>query len=177
MKALKLISILLISCSLFTGCDFVRSIFGMPTSEDLLRLKLAQQEKEAKLLDSAVVDIIENKIDSSEQSAILATQHIVATTNSNVAVQEEVSIENLDKLYYVVLGLFEVPQNADNLTTKLKEHGYDALKVLRKSGKVMVLTSGTNNYDEAISKRQELLLLPFCPTDATIYDNTKNIHK
>ncbi|MBP5210449.1 MAG: SPOR domain-containing protein [Bacteroidales bacterium] len=156
MKASKFFLILLAGCTLVSGCDTVRSFFGMPTSEDLQRLRIEQAAvKEAAVAEPAVDSV---QIVKEEPKA---------------AVNEDLTLAQLDKPYYVALGMFSQPSNAEKLASQLVDSGFDALKVHRPSGKILVLTCGSDSYQEVIAKRTDLLLQPFCPTDAAVYENTR----
>ncbi|MBQ7222518.1 MAG: SPOR domain-containing protein [Bacteroidales bacterium] len=155
MKASKFFFVLFVGCALISGCDTVRAFFGMPTSEDLQRLR--DEQELAVVAETIETDTV-----------------LVVKEEPRVILNEDVTLSQLDKSYYVALGMFSQASNAEKLAAQLVENGFDAIKVHRPSGKIMVLTCGSDDYEEVLKKRTDVLLLPFCPTDATFYDNTKN---
>ena len=158
MKLFRLSAILLAVCTLFTGCDAVRSMLGKPTSKDLEQLRLEQEAARAK----------------AREDSIAALQAEV----ERIAAEQEAAAHKVSSRYYVALGGFKVPSNAVNYKAYLEEQGYDILAVRFKTGYDVLLTSGTDNYYEA--RRSMYKFMEYektCPYDIWIYDTKTAIHE
>jgi len=158
MKFLRLSAIILTACMLLSSCDAVRSMLGKPTSKDL---ELLRQEQEAAKAQA--------RLDS-----IAAAQ----AEAERIAAEKEAAANKVSSRYYVAMGGFKVPANAVNYKDYLEKQGYDILSVRFKTGYDVLLTSGTDNYYEAL--RSMLNFMEYektCPYDIWIYDTKTAIHE
>ncbi|MBP5316284.1 MAG: hypothetical protein J6Y83_01110 [Bacteroidales bacterium] len=158
MKLFRLSAILLAVCMLFTGCDAVRSMLGKPTSKDLEQLRLEQEAARAK----------------AREDSIAALQAEV----ERIAAEQEAAANKVSSRYYVAMGGFKVPSNAVNYKAYLEKQGYDILAVRFKTGYDVLLTSGTDNYYEALRSMYKFMEYEkTCPYDIWIYDTKTAIHE
>lgn len=159
MKTLKLTVLLLMLMSLFTGCDFFRSIMGKPTSKDIENMKIAaqKQKQEAKRIQDSI-DFIR------AEEARLAEEALAAKNN-------------LDSRYYIILGSFKIESNATNFLQLLAEKGYTTQNIKLKNGYDLVSAAGFDNFRAAYNEMQKLLEFEFCPEDIWIYDTAQDLHE
>lgn len=159
MKTLKLTVLLLMLMSLFTGCDFFRSIMGKPTSKDIENMKIAaqKQKQEAKRIRDSI-DFIR------AEEARLAEEALAAKNN-------------LDSRYYIILGSFKIESNATNFLQLLAEKGYTTQNIKLKNGYDLVSAAGFDNFRAAYNEMQKLLEFEFCPEDIWIYDTAQDLHE
>lgn len=158
MKSLKFVSMLLVAAVMLTGCDFFRSIMGKPTSKDLERMKIeAQRQAEAK-----------RKQDSIDMAKAQEAARIAAA---------EAEARMLKERYYVVVGSFKVPGNADRLFEVIRKNGYGIRIIPMKNGFSMVAAASTDNYREALKIMSDVKEFVFCPEDVWVYDSAQGLHE
>lgn len=141
-----------------SGCDRVRGILGMATSEDIekARKELAlRDEKERKERDSIAVSEMKDTLE----------------------VVQKVLPESLDKRYYIIIGSFKVSKNTRNLLSFLKEQGYVPRMIPLKNGYDMVALGGYDGYSEARGEVNRIEQKEVCPYDVWIYDTKQQLHK
>lgn len=158
MKAVRVLSVLLIAVTMLSSCDFFRSILGKPTSKDIERMKIeaAAQAKKQRQLDSI------NKA-KAEADAIAAAQ-LEALTKLN------------DK-YYVILGSFKVEDNATKMYAMLEKNGYTPKTIRFKNGFDLVSVASFNDYHKALNELDNLRAYEFCPEDVWIYGVEQRLHE
>lgn len=148
----------MISIVLLSGCDFVRSILGKPTSKDLeaLRLEILEREKAQK--------------DSIEMAKAALLEQQLAQEAANQATQ-------LAGRFFVMVGSFKVHDNAEKFNKQLQERGYTTTIFNFKNGFEAVAIFGTDNVHEAYNKMEATMEEAFCPYDIWVYDSATNKHE
>lgn len=141
------------------GCDWIKGQLGMPTSEDIERMKLEirQQERERMDLEAA-------KAQREKDSLAM------------VETADAVRKRAVDG-FYVVLGSFKVHKNADLLEALVKKHGYSAEKILLKNGYMMVAIGGFGSFSQAHKEFEKIGELDFCPYDLWVYSSSQGLHE
>lgn len=158
MKLLRLSATLLAACMLFVSCDAVRSMLGKPTSKDLEQLRLEQEAARAKAREDSIA--------------------AAKAEAERLAAGKEAAANKVSSRYYVAMGGFKVPSNAVNYKAYLEKQGYDILAVRFKTGYDVLLTSGTDNYYEALRSMYRFMEYEkTCPYDIWIYDTKTAIHE
>ena len=158
MKLIRLCAILLTACLAMSSCDAVRSMLGKPTSKDLEILRLEQE--------------------AARQQARLDSIAALQAEVERIAAEQEAAVNKVSSRYYVAMGGFKVPSNAVNYKDYLEKQGYDILAVRFKTGYDVLLTSGTDNYYEALrSMKRFMEYEKTCPYDIWIYDTKTAIHE
>ena len=159
MRTVKLISVLMVSLFILTGCDFFRSLVGKPTSEDMERMRLeAQLEAQRKR----------------EQDSIAKVNEMLAQQQRALA--EQNSLERTGR-FHVVMGSFKVPENAEKMKNVLEKKGYSARIIPFNNGFDVVSAGSFDKFIEAVRTMDELIELEICPDDIWVYDRTYNLHK
>lgn len=141
------------------GCDWIKGQLGMPTSEDIERMKLeiSRQESERLAQEAAKAQRIKDSL---------------ALVEAAAAAQKPV-VEG----YYVILGSFKVHKNADALEVMVKKNGYAAEKILMKNGYMMVAIGGFSNFNQAYKELEKIGELDFCPYDLWVYSASQGLHE
>ncbi len=138
---------------MLTGCDWLRSTLGMPTSNELQRYKQSTQ----------VVS------DSVPEPKVYDSTLVVSDTAS----VNQVITPSADARFYVIAGSFSDAANADKMATYLKESGYSPIRLTFKNGYNVVASSAHKQMSEAYASLRKLLELDFSPEDIWIYDSEK----
>lgn len=157
MKVFRLFSMALIALTMLSSCDFFRSLVGKPTSKDLERMRIEAQAKKQRQLDSL------NKVKADSLAAL--------------ALQQEEEVNKYKDRFYVVLGSFKVPGNAEKMFALLEKNNYTPMNIKFKNGFELVSAASTNNIYEACKIMDELLGYEFCPDDVWIYDTKQGLHE
>ncbi len=159
MKAFRLVSTLLVALMLVTGCDFFRSLVGMPTSEDLEKMKqeAVEQARKQRELDSV------NRVRALEQE------------KARAAAQENLLDESAGR-YHVILGSFKVEGNAEKMYALLEKNGYKPRVIKFNNGFEVVSVAAYDNYRDALRAMNDIMEYQFCPEDVWIYDIRQNMH-
>ena len=159
MKAFRLVSTLLVALMLVTGCDFFRSLVGMPTSEDLEKMKqeAVEQARKQRELDSV------NRVRALEQE------------KARAAAQENLLDESAGR-YHVILGSFKVEGNAEKMYALLEKNGYKPRVIKFNNGFEVVSVAAYDNYRDALRAMNDIMEYQFCPEDVWIYDIRQTMH-
>lgn len=157
MKTIKVIAILMIVSTLFTGCDFFRSILGKPTSKEIERMRI---EAEAKAKKQKQLDSI-NLIKAQEEARLQA---------------EAAAKLQLNDKYYLIIGSFMKEDNAVRMYEFLEKNGYTPKQIKMKNGFTLVSAKSFNVYHDAYREMDEFISLDFCPEDVWIYGRDQKLH-
>lgn len=150
---------MLLALLLFTGCDWVKKQLGMPTSEDLEKMKMEMEQKE--LREKQIKDSIE-----------------AARLNSlRLAQEKDIPYSKLDNKYYVIMGSFKEIANADILKAELEKIGYTPVRIALKNGFDMVALAGFDAYGQAVAEISKIEDNDLCPYDVWIYDVEQALHE
>ncbi|NLX41614.1 MAG: SPOR domain-containing protein [Bacteroidales bacterium] len=153
MKPIRIVTILLAASLLFSGCDFFRSILGKPTSKEIEAARIEQEAAEAARRDS---------IARAEEQARLAAEAAARPVYSN---------------YYVIMGCYKIPANAQRLKAKLEAKGYDVAELRFKNGYDVVAIQGSETFREAYRHWYTMLERGDEPYDMWIYQTSMALHE
>jgi hypothetical protein len=156
MKIFRIFSLFLIAATMMTSCDFFRKIAGKPTSKDIERMRIEAQAKKQRQLDSI------NKAKADSLARIAA---------------EEAAKKALNDRFYVILGSFKVPGNAERMYAFLEKNNYTPRNIRFKNGFDLVSAASTNNLQEALRIMEDLLSYEYCPDDVWVYDVRQDLHE
>lgn len=158
MRFVKILSMFLVAVTLFNSCDFFRSLVGKPTSEDLERMRVEAQMKQER-----------------EQDSILRAKAYADSLAMAAAAQAQERM--LTDRFYVILGSFKVPENAERMYAFLEKNNYTPQNISFKNGFDLVSAASTNNLQEALRIADELLAYEYCPDDVWVYDIRQELHE
>lgn len=136
------------------SCDWIKGKMGMPTSEDIERMRIELQIKEQERLQK---EAEAQRIQDSIKNA------------------EVVKVPQMEG-YYVVLGSFKDYTNAEVLDALVKKMGYSSRQVMLKNGFKMVVTGGYATFREALREMEKIGEKDFCPYDMWIYAASQQLH-
>jgi len=169
MRKVIIIVTFAMSLCLLGGCDFFRQMAGRPTSRDIAaKRERIEREAEAhqRRLDSlkavqkqisdslATLDSLRNA-----KEALISTRHL-----SSVG-------QDLPYRYYVMIGAFGSPENADRQAARAEEAGYPATLIPFRNGFTAVGVSPSNSLTAVFASLKKIQGEPFCPQDAWILNN------
>ena len=182
-KITAILALLAVVCSL-SGCDFFRKLAGRPTSAELeKKLIWIEQIKQMKV-DSeeeagGKTPAEETMAEEPERAASdsLAAVEALASAKVKVAAASEKIGEQaraaLGRRYYVVVGVFQVKENADKLYKRVAAKGYEVCLVPFRNGYTAVAVSPSDKISEAYEALSALRSEDFCPSDVWILNNGK----
>jgi hypothetical protein len=151
MKPIKIVTILLTASLLFSGCDFFRSILGKPTSKEIEAARIEREAAEAARRDS---------IARAEELARLAAAARPVYSN-----------------YYVIMGCYKIPANAQRFKAKLEAKGYEVTELRFKNGYDVLAIHGSETLREAYRHRYSMLERGEDPYDMWIYQTAMALHE
>ena len=151
---------MLVAVCILSGCDWVKKQLGMPTSEDVARLKRELDMKELRLRQ------IQDSIEAVRLDSIKREQE-----------KNLIPYVTLDKKYYIIMGSFKVISNAEMLKANLEKAGYSPIRIALQNGFDMVALAGFNSYPEALQELENIGDNDLCPYDVWIYNVDQNLHK
>lgn len=155
---IKFVAAVLCAVFVMQGCDWVKGQMGMPTSEDIARMKQElqlQQEQIAKAAEEARMQRMQDSIK---------------------AAQAEAQLQRVSG-YYVVLGSFKDHRNADALEALVRKFGYGPETIMLKNGFKMVVVGGFSTYSQAYREMEKIGEKDFCPYDMWVYGASQGLHE
>lgn len=159
-RAALVAAMLLLSASLFTGCDFIRASLGKPTSADLALLRQAEQERARAAELAPVPDTATAPAPAPES----ATEFAPAPAPEPARIRQ----------YYAVAGAFKEESGVKLFSEKLEGKGFRVCLLDLKSGMTAVCLEGRDSIGEA---RQDVAALKAAGFDAWIYNSNQKLHK
>ena len=191
MRGLKSVIVFLAAVFLFSGCDWLRSTVGMPTSQDLGRMETElRMKRAADSLDALINDTI-NKSDSLVRTdsvpkplnkpSSTVVHNSTATPPTTVQKKAEViapkmAPSQLTTRYYVIVGSFKDDANAAKMDSYLSKNGYKPIRLEFKNGYKVVSSGAFSDANEAYTATRKLLQLEFSPEDVWVYDVNQKLH-
>lgn len=171
-------AIILLSVSV-SSCDMFRRMVGRPTSAQIAEMKeLKEAARAFRQADSLRILSALDSLASSEASAAAAEDSLevvrcLEAENVKVSGSRLVSAttkENLSR-YYVIVGSFGNPKNADAVSSQALEKGYPSELIPYTNGLVAVGLCPSGTLLEIYESLKRLRTESFCPAEAWILDN------
>ncbi|MDD2294113.1 MAG: SPOR domain-containing protein [Bacteroidales bacterium] len=172
MKLFRILTILLLSVMMLSGCDFFRSLLGKPTSEDIALLRaekereIAQERDSLAKIQAAQVDSAAVQPQAPQKPEVQAPQKpgTITVTHSN------------PHRYYVVVGAFQDQNNAAKYSERLKKDNMEVTNFKFKNGYNVVAVGGFETIAEANSLMNKVAERDDCP-DPWVYDANTARHE
>ena len=172
--------ILLLACAalLLGGCDFVRTLAGRPTSDDLevKRSHIERAENAARY--QARIDSLERvRVRQADSLAALDAHLLDSLSRTKGTVLSSTRMGGLGTAgpvsrYYIVVGVFWNRSYAERKLAKCQDAGYgDAAILSFQNGLHAVGLCPSNNLNETLKKLRELRGNGICPPDGWILVN------
>lgn len=165
-----IISSLLISSALLTGCDFVRSALGRPTSADIeAKRQVILEENRMAAEEKAKAEAAEKY---SRDSLAALDSFAGRGTQMKLRSALPATIVSAPELRYcIIAGAFGTPSNAEKLQSDLEEKGIKAGILVYKSGIRAVGVTPTDDIVELYNSYDRLVGENIIPADAWILVN------
>lgn len=165
-----IISSLLISSALLTGCDFVRSALGRPTSSDIeAKRQVILEENRLAAEEKAKAEAAEKY---SRDSLAALDSFAGRGTQMKLRSALPATIVSAPELRYcIIAGAFGTPSNAEKLQSDLEEKGFKAGILVYKSGIRAVGVTPTDDIVELYNSYDRLVGENVIPADAWILVN------
>lgn len=173
MRRYKTLSLIIPLLFLLGGCDWVRSTLGMPTSQDLAKLRNDAMLAAAANSAAAQKDTIAVTADSLATGDTLSGAPQPVTTPVTAVVPSATSAAR----FYVIAGSFKEEANAAKMDGYLVKNGVKPIRLMFKNGYIVVASSAHENANEAYAAMRKLLELDFSPEDVWVYDTKQKLHK
>ena len=156
-KDIKFILAVLAAAFIMQGCDWVRGGLGLPTSEDLARMK--------------------DEIAAREQQMVLQQQREAFVQDSIAkAAALEQKVEPVAG-YHVIIGSFKDYRNAEALMAFVKKQGYNPVQIELKNGYMMVSLGQMETLSAAVKLMEKIEQNEECPYDVWVYSSRQKLHK
>ncbi len=152
-----------------TGCDFIRSVAGRPTSKDIEKKRIAiiKAEEQAlqKRLDS--ISLAEKKVVDDSLAAFDFFKNEGVIINGAKRLGGLAGME-LEYEYYIVIGAFLDRSNAEKQAESASACGYSTVLISCRSGMTAVGATPSNTIAPIKESYKKLIQESFCPKDAWI---------
>ena len=161
----------------FGGCDFVRTLAGRPTSEELA-------VKESRIERERDVARYQARIDSLERVRVRLADSLAALdahlldslsqvkgTILNPTKMGGLYTTKLQSRYYIVVGAFRTRSYAERKLTQCNAAGYTATIISFRNGLLAVAVCPSDSLNETLKTLRELRGNGICPKDGWILVN------
>lgn len=171
--------VLLFACAavLLSGCDFLRSLAGRPTSEDLEAkraiIELAREEARRQ----AELDSLERVRRRMADSLAALEEHLLdSLTQTRGTILNPTRLgglytTKLEAKYYIIVGAFRTRSYAERKLNKCSEAGYTATIISFRNGLLAVGVCPSDSINDTWNILRELRGTDICPNDAWILVN------
>ena len=163
-------------CLTLSGCDFIRTLAGRPTSaqvEELHRQQLAQEEAR----HQAILDSLERRRQQMADSLAALETHLLDSLSQakgtvlNPSKLGGLYTTKLETQYCVVVGAFRNRYYAERKLKACEKAGYTATIVSFRNGLNAVAVCPSNSLNEALKSLKQLRGTEVCPKDGWILVN------
>lgn len=162
---------------LVSGCDFVRSLAGRPTSEELEEKRIAIERVQAEERYRARLDSLEKVRKRMADSLAALEDHLLDSLSQakgtllNPAKLGGLYTTKLDARYYIIVGAFRTRSYAERKLTQCNEAGYTATIISFRNGLLAVGVSPSDSLNDTVRRLRELRGNGICPEDGWILVN------
>ena len=170
MKPHVLFSILTLAVLLTSGCDFIRTLAGRPTTQDLETKRLTiQRQEEARL--QARLDSMEKAQQRMADSLAALEAHLLDSLSQargtilNPSKLGGLYTTKLETRYCIIVGAFRTRAYAERKLKKCEEAGYTATIVSFRNGLLAIAVCPSDDLNVTLRKLRELRGKGICPND------------
>lgn len=149
---LRLAVVCALAVLMLQGCDWVKGQMGMPTSDDIARMRMELSQKEE--LEKAAR---EKALQDSLAMAVPKAEPVGG--------------------YHVVIGSFKDYGNADALVEFVGKMGHSARTIRLKNGYMMVSIGEHATLPEAVAQMRKIEGTEVCPYDVWVYSSAQGLHE
>ena len=154
-------------CAMLSGCDFLRTVAGRPTSSELSAKAERIREEEAQEEARAQAEAAARRYtaDSLAAEAYFAQEPHTRMTVSQVRILDRATVP---AKYSIVVGAFSQAGNASAFVQKLADMGYTAAVMKYNNGHEVVGVCPTDDVVELARMYPKVRAEKFCPAEAWI---------
>lgn len=172
--------ILLLACAAFVlgGCDFVRTIAGRPTSDELEVMRSNVERARNVARYQARIDSLEQvRAHLADSLAALDAYLLDSLSQTNGTLMSPTKMGGLNATtpasrYCIVVGVFRTRSYAEHKLRQCVEAGYrDAALISFRNGLLAVTVYPSDSLNETLKKLRELRGNGICPQDGWILAN------
>ena len=160
------------------GCDFVRTVAGRPTSDDLeVKRSTIERAQNAARYQARIDSLERARVRLADSLAALDARLLDSLSKTRGTLLKSTKTGALETTglasrYYIIVGSFRTRAYAERKLAKCKEAGYtDALIISYRSGLMAVAVCPSDSLNETLKKRRELRGNGICPPDGWILVN------
>lgn len=156
-----------------SSCDMFRKFAGRPTGAEIARMKVEIEAHEAAVAaEQARLERIEAEKKAMADS-IAAMDSLKSMKNRffSSASRGGLAKTDLKSRYYVIVGCFQQPENADKLCAEIKSYGFESTVISFRTGLFAVAVCETDRIADALASLKALRKEKFCPDDVWILHN------
>ena len=173
----SVILILASAALVLSGCDFVRTLAGRPTSDDLEVRRSTIERAENVARYQARIDSLERvRVHMADSLAALEAHLLDSLSQTKGTLLNPTKMgglytTRLESRYYIVVGAFRTRSYAERKLVKCNEAGYTATIISFRNGLLAVAVCPSNSLSETVTKLRELRGTGICPEDGWILAN------
>ena len=161
---------------LVTGCDFVRTVAGRPTSAQLDEIRKERMAAEEARHQARLDSMARAEKAMAEALAAREAQLLDSLTQSKGTVLNPSKLgglytTKLESKYYIVVGAFRTRSYAERKLTQCNEAGYTATIISFRNGLLAVAICPSDNLEETLKTLKKLRGTEVCPQDGWILMN------
>lgn len=161
---------------LVTGCDFVRTVAGRPTSaqlDEIRKERMAAEEArhQARLDSMAKAEKAMAEAMAAREAQLLDSLTQAKGTVLNPSKLGGLFTTKLESKYYIVVGAFRTRSYAERKLTQCNQAGYTATIISFRNGLLAVAICPSDNLEETLKTLKKLRGTEVCPQDGWILMN------
>lgn len=161
---------------LVTGCDFVRTVAGRPTSaqlDEIRKERMAAEEArhQARLDSMARAEKAMAETLAAREAQLLDSLTQAKGTVLNPSKLGGLYTTKLESKYYIVVGAFRTRSYAERKLTQCNQAGYTATIISFRNGLMAVAICPSDNLEETLKTLKKLRGTEVCPQDGWILMN------
>ena len=172
MRKLVTISALLALALSLTGCDFLRHVAGRPDSRYLASKREAieavrlEEEARQKAIRDSVEAVRKHAADSVAAVRYFADEKVPVIFAPTL---KGLRYRDFPNRYCIMIGVYSLEENVRKLEAKLKDAGYESIRIRYNSGKVLVGTCAGDDFGKVRADYERLRKEKFCPGEAWVF--------
>jgi hypothetical protein len=152
------------------GCDFVRTLAGRPTSDDLAVKRSTIERAQNAARYQARLDSLE-RVRQREVESLAALDARVLDSLKQAPrklLKSGLNKEPIDAKYHIIVAAYSSPANAEAKVSRCVEAGYTARIIVSRSGLNAVGVCPSDHISETMKWYRELRGNGICPPDGWI---------
>lgn len=167
------IAVVAVSVSCLSGCDFLRTLAGRPTSTEIevKRAAVEQTLRQKALEDSLAMERLRQAADSLDALNYRDSLAQLVSVMAPVSKVPGIDGTQLQFRYYPMVGSFSEEANADRLVAAVGADGHNAVKLKYRKGRTAVSVGPSDNPRDIYKTLKEIKGQPYCPADVWLLIN------